>query len=66
MKPHALLVGMKTGTIAVKKKYGVSLKIFNLIITCDPGIVLPQSYPKIMKTLIQIDKCTPMFTAAFL
>ena len=40
------------------------LKKLNIELPYDPAILLLGIYPEKMKTLIQKDACTPMFTAA--
>ena len=40
------------------------LKKLKIELLYDPGILLLGIYPKKIKTLIQKDTCTPMFTAA--
>ena len=43
---------------------GVSLKKLKIELPYDPAIPFLGIYPEKMKTLIQKDTCTPMFSAA--
>ena len=57
-----LLEGMQTGTATVENSMRV-LKELKIELPYDPVIPLLGIYPKKPKTLIQKNRCTPMFTA---
>ena len=64
--PHALLVGMQTGTAT--QQTGIAfwsfLKKLKMKLPYGPVIALLGIYPRNTKTLIQRDTCNPMFIAA--
>ena len=61
--PHALLVGMQTGPASIENSTEIAQKL-KIEILYDPAIPLLGIYPKNLKSTIQRNLCTPVFTAA--
>ena len=62
--PCALLVRIQIGTNTMENSRKFPQKKLNVELPYDPAIPLLDVYPKKPKTLIQKDKCTPVFSAA--
>ena len=60
---HSLLAGMQTGTATLGDSLAVSYKL-NILMPCDPAVVLLGMYRKKMKTDVCTKICTCMFITA--